>query len=797
MQKIWKIKEKLPIPEEVSDFVGDELLENLFVQRGLNTVKKIREFLNPLDAPVTAPFAFTDMEKAVDRISKAIAEKEKIVIYGDFDADGVTSTSLLFKTLKYLGADVDYYIPERELENHGMNTKALVKLISKNKAKLIITVDCGISDIAPVNFANGFKVDVIITDHHEAPEELPCAYAIINPKAMNALNKDLSAEEIESLNMLAGVGVAFKLACALLDFYGHRNFVDELLPFVAIGTIADVVPLLLENRTLVVSGLNLISKGNHYGIKRLLETISYNTENCVTSEMVAFGIAPRINAAGRLATVDEAVKLLISDDKTEIELCCSALNNYNKIRQELSDSIYTEAMSMPEAFSDDPAVILYKDDWHIGIIGIVASKLVEEFGKPVFLMMKDENTGLIRCSARSVSGVHLHEVLVQNADLFEGFGGHSQAAGLTFDPAKHGFEEVKRALNSTINIMLDGEKPEYTIDVDMELTDIDVDMVKTIQQLEPFGAGNPNPVFAMKNLTLTRYKTIGSNSNHLKIFCENSGKKSFECVYWNHSNLNIPLNKEFSIIFYPKINVFNGDTTVQLDIQDIKSDYLNLNKTNTLKIYDHRKKTNIFSQICSYLDTTKLSTGIFVEDKEIKEFLKSYPQIFEKIHSRKNLAHCNQVMFFDYPASSELMNFIIKETGAKVLHFMGYDNKKYTVEAVVKTVCGMLKYAVNNKNSEVNLIDLESASGLSDDMVRLCIDMFAGLNMIRAEEQSKDLLKIEFINPVEMHKIKESEFYDELETELEKIYTYRQRLCVENLDDIFCTAAQGTLQKEI
>ena len=797
MQKIWKIKEKLPIPKEVSDFVGDNLLEQLFVQRGLNTVQKIRDFLNPLDAPVSSPYAFCDMQKTIERIRKAIETGEKIVVYGDFDADGVTSTSLLYKTLKYLGADVEYYIPTREYENHGMNTKALVKLISKNKVKLIITVDCGISDTTQVNFANGFKVDVIITDHHEAPSELPAAYAIINPKAMNALNKDLSAEQIESLNMLAGVGVAFKVACALLDSYEKREFVDELLPFVAVGTVADVVPLLLENRTLVVSGLNLISQGKHYGLKRLIETAGYSTENEVTSETIAFGVAPRINAAGRLATVDEAINLLISDDKTQIELCCTALNNYNKIRQELSDNIFSEAMQMPEASSDNPAVILYKEDWHIGIIGIVAAKLVEEFGKPVFLMMKDENTGLIRCSARSVSGVHLHEVLVQNADLFEGFGGHSQAAGLTFDPAKHGFEEVKRALNSTINIMLDGEKTKYTIDVDMELTDIDVDMVKTIQQLEPFGAGNPNPVFAMKNLTLTRYKTIGSNSNHLKIFCENSGKKSFECVYWNHSNLNIPLNKEFSIIFYPKINVFNGDTTVQLDIQDIKSDYLNLNKTNTLKIYDHRKKTNIFSQICSYLDTTKLSTGIFVEDKEIKEFLKSYPQIFEKIHSRKNLAHCNQVMFFDYPASSELMSFIIKETGAKVLHFMGYDNKKYTVEAVVKTVCGMLKYAVNNKNSEVNLIDLESASGLSDDMVRLCIDMFAGLNMIRAEEQSKDLLKIEFINPVEMHKIKESEFYDELETELEKIYTYRQRLCVENLDDIFCTAAQGTLQKEI
>ncbi len=797
MQKVWKIKDKLPIPKEISDFVGDELLENLFMQRGLNTVKKIRDFLNPLDAPIASPYAFSDMKKAIERIKTAIDNGEKIVVYGDFDADGVTSTSLLYKTLNYLGADVEYYIPSREYENHGMNTKALVKLISKNKAKLIITVDCGISDVAQVNFANGFKVDVIITDHHEAPAELPAAYAIINPKAMNALDKDLSSEEIESLNMLAGVGVAFKVACALLDLYEKREFVDELLPFVAVGTVADVVPLLLENRTLVVSGLNLVSKGKHYGLKRLLETAGYSAENGVTSETIAFGIAPRINAAGRLATVDEAIKLLISDDKTEIELCCTALNNYNKIRQELSDNIFSEAMHMPEARSDAPAVVLYKEDWHIGIIGIVASKLVEEFCKPVFLMTKDENTGFIRCSARSVSGVHLHEVLAQNSDLFEGFGGHSQAAGLAFDPQKHSFESVKQALNDTINIMLEGEKPEYTIDVDMELDDIDLDMVKSIQRLEPFGAENPNPVFVMKNLILTQYRTIGSNNNHLKIYCETTNKKTFECVYWNHSDLNIPLNKEFSAIFYPKINVFNGITTVQLDIQDIKSDYLNLQKSGALKIYDHRKKTNIFSQICSYLETTKLSTEIFVEDKSIKEFLKPYKTIYEKICSRKNLTRCNQIMFFDYPANEELTKLIIKNTGAKVLHFMNYDNKQYTVDNVVRTLSGMLKYAANNKNGELNLIDLEAASGLSDDLVRLCIDMFTGLNMIRAEELGRDLLKIEFVNPVEMHKIKESEFYDELETELEKIHTYRQRLCVENLDDIFCAAAQGTLQKEI
>ena len=797
MQKVWKIKEKLQIPKEISDFVGDELLENLFMQRGLDTVKKIKDFLNPLETPISSPFAFSDMEKAVNRIRTAVATGEKIIVYGDFDADGVTSASLLYKTLKYLGADVNYYIPTREYENHGMNTKALVKLISKEKAKLIITVDCGISDVSQVNFANGFKVDVIITDHHEAPSELPAAFAIINPKAMNALDKDLSAEEIESLNMLAGVGVAFKLACALLDSYEKRDFVDELLPFVAVGTIADVVPLLMENRTLVVLGLNLISKGVHHGLKRLLETAGYSMENGINSETIAFGVAPRINAAGRLATVDEAIKLLISEDKTEIELCCTALNNYNKIRQELSDNIFAEAINMPGAVSDDPAVILYKEDWHVGIIGIVAAKLVEELCKPVFLMMKDENTGFIRCSARSVSDVHLHEVLAQNADLFEGFGGHSQAAGLAFDPAKHSFESVKKALNHTIDVMLDGEKPRYTIDVDLELDDINLDLVKSIQRLEPFGAKNPNPVFAMKNLVLTQFRTIGANGNHLKIFCENSAKKPFECVYWNHSDLGIPVNKEFDAIFYPKINVFNGVTTVQLDIQDIKSDYLNLNKTNTLKIYDHRKKTNIFPQICSYLDTTKLSTFIFAENREIKELLKPYSPIFEKIQSRKTITQCTQIMFFDYPPSAELMRSLIKKTGAKVLHFMHYENKKNTVEEVVRTLLGMLKYVVNNKNGELNFADLNAATALSDDLVRLGVDTFLGLNMIKAEEQSRDLLKIEFADPVEMHRIKESEFYDELETELEKIYAYRQRLCVENLDDIFCPTAQRTLQKEI
>ena len=233
MQKVWKIKEEKETSDVLVQAAGDKLLARLLVQRGMDTAEKIKNFLQPDTMNISSPFVFCDMQRAVDRIFDAIEKQEKILIYGDFDCDGVTSTSLLYKTLLHLGADVEFYIPNRETENHGLNTKALVKLIAKHRTKLIITVDCGISDVEQVNFANGFKVDVIITDHHEAPPELPDAFAIINPKAMNALDKDLSVEQIEALNELAGVGVAFKLACALLEQKKDYDFAQELLPFVA------------------------------------------------------------------------------------------------------------------------------------------------------------------------------------------------------------------------------------------------------------------------------------------------------------------------------------------------------------------------------------------------------------------------------------------------------------------------------------------------------------------------------------------------------------------------------------
>ena len=410
----WRKEWLISGSKGVNSKTGDKtsIIDKLLEIRGIKTEEAKHEFLNPLDITLMHPNAFCDMPKAVERIVKAIDGKENILIYGDFDADGVTSTSVLVKTFSFLGGNVDYYIPDRDEEGHGLNSKALVKLLSQKKPKLIITVDNGISSAEEVKFINSFGRDVIITDHHEAPEELPPALAIINPKAMNALDEKLTPLQIEYLTSLAGVGVAFKLAQGVLEKYNKLNFSYEILPFVTVGTIADLVPLIGENRYFVTKGLELIAQGKHYGLKRLLDHAGINTDNGLTSEQIAFTVAPRINASGRIESVDPAVKLLISDNKQEIELCIMQLENLNKMRQQMVADLFQEAEEMwINSKSRDNAIVLANPNWHIGVIGIAASKFVEKYYKPTFIMTYSEKNKTYRCSARGVKELNIYDIL--------------------------------------------------------------------------------------------------------------------------------------------------------------------------------------------------------------------------------------------------------------------------------------------------------------------------------------------------------------------------------------------------
>ena len=740
------------------------LLDKLLDIRGIKSEEEKFEFLNPLQLTLMHPNAFCDMQKAVERIVKAIDEKENILIYGDFDADGVTSTSVLMKTFSFLDANVDFYIPDREAEGHGLNTKALVQLLTKKKPKLIITVDNGISSVEEVKFINSFGRDVIITDHHEAPEIMPDAFAIINPKAMNALDEKLSTKQIEYLTSLAGVGVAFKLAQAVLEKYDKLEFCYEILPFVTVGTIADLVPLIGENRYFVTKGLELIAAGKHYGLKRMLDVAGVSVENGLTAEQIAFTIAPRINASGRIDSVDAAIKVMISDNKQEIEMAIITLENFNKLRQEMCSQTFAEADEMwVNSKSRDNAIVLFSKDWHVGIVGIVASKFVEKYYKPTFIMNYSEETKTFRCSARGVKELNLYEIISNISELLEGFGGHQLAAGFAFSEEKVSFEEVKKALNKTIDEMLNGQKLVPSLDVDLELSidEVDIDLVNEISKLEPFGASNPSPTFVIKNLVLKQKKLMGSTKEHLKLIVE-TPNGTLDCVWWSRGDVPLIQGDKIDIAFAPQLNTFNGVTSVQLIIKDIHSDALDQEQGVKQKIYDHRKKTNILAQVNDYIKNSKLKISAFVEDKLILESLKPFKNIFNIINNRNNVEKSDVLMFFDYPPDDDIYQKILTTVGADAIHYMNYQQIKNNDEYILKMFSGMIKYTCNNLDGIFDISRAAAALGITDIVIEIMLEMFEDVGMIKILERKDSVFKIEFISAIELsktlHTLKYAEF---------------------------------------
>ena len=748
----------------------NKIIDTLLEVRGITSDEGKKEFLNPLEITLMHPNAFCDMPRAVERIVKAIDEKENILIYGDFDADGVTSTSLLVKTLSYLGGVVDYYIPDRDAEGHGLNSKALVKLLSQKKPKLIITVDNGISSLEEVKFINSFGRDVIITDHHEAPDELPPAYAIINPKSMNALDEKLSPLQIEYLTSLAGVGVAFKLAQGVLEKYDKLCFSYELLPFVTVGTIADLVPLIGENRYFVTKGLELIAQGKHYGLKRLLDHAGINLDNGLTSEQVAFTVAPRINASGRIESVDPAVKLLISDNKQEIELSIMQLENLNKMRQQMVSQTFEEADEVwQNSKSRDNAIVLANPNWHIGIIGIVASKFVEKYYKPTFIMTYSEESKTYRCSARGVKELDLYDIITNISDKLEGFGGHKLAGGFTFTTEKASFEDVKKALNQTVDEMLNGQKLKPSLDIDMELSldDIDVSLIEEISKLEPFGMSNPSPTFVVNNVTLKEKKLMGSTKEHLKLIIEGPNG-NLDCVWWSRGDIPLLAGDKMDIAFAPQLNVFNGVTSVQLMLKDVHSEGLEQEEEIKQKIYDHRKKTNISAQVNDYIKNSGKNISVFVENRYIAESLKPYKNIYDSIINRLSAHKSDVLMFFDYPSDEEVLSSILQSTGADAIHYMKYTGFKNNEEDILKTFSGMIRYTCNNLNGEFNLTRGASALGVSNIVIETLLEMFEDTDMIKIKERKEDIFIIEFVNSVELskalHTVKYAEFIELMNT---------------------------------
>lgn len=494
------------------------ILASILVNRNIVDEEKIKIFLNPTRKDFYDPFLLEDMEIATIRIIKAIKNKEKVIIYGDYDADGITSITVLKKFLDEQGLDVSYYIPNRLDEGYGLNKEAIDKIIG-DRYDLMITVDCGISGIEEIEYANTKKLDCIITDHHEPLEEMPKTLAIINPKRKD--NK-------YPFRGLAGVGVVFKLIQALsiklkLDEKEYLKYLD----IVCVGTISDIVPLVDENRVIAKLGLKLISQTKNIGLKKLIEVCNFKN---IDANTISFGVAPRINACGRMGFQDEAIQLFLSEDKKEVEQIAERLESYNKDRQATEKRIFGEALNRikEEGYEEKNSIVLGSENWHHGVIGIVASKITDIYFKPTILICFEGEEG--KGSGRSIPGFDLHNALMDSSKHLQRFGGHSMAVGLNvkvdkFNDFKEHFEELVESRE--ISELL----PEILIDRELSLKDSNLELLTDLKSLEPFGEGNRIPIFLFKNLIIDSIRTL-SEGKHIKLTLK-EGQNIIDAIGFN------------------------------------------------------------------------------------------------------------------------------------------------------------------------------------------------------------------------------------------------------------------------
>lgn len=552
-QKIEDLSKKYSIPMAVATILLNRGIEESEFEVFLK--KSLKNIINPFD--------MLDMDKAVERILYAIENHEEIVIYGDYDVDGITSTTLLFDFLVSRGADVSYYIPDRGDEGYGINIMAVNRLLKKG-VRLLITVDCGITAIGEVEFAALSGMDVIITDHHTCKERIPsAAKAILNPKR---------EDDDYSFKALAGVGVAFKLMLALVIKLGLNTseYFDKYIDLTALGTIADVVELKGENRIIADRGVRAVEKSKRCGLQALLQ-VSCCAEKQLSAGIIAFSIAPRLNAAGRLGTASDAVELLLSKNYDDALKAAQQLDAENTERRITEQNICDEAMNMLAAdvnLEKKKVIVLAHSDWHTGVIGIVASRICEQMHKPCILISLKDGFG--KGSGRSIEGFNLFEALKACEKYLPEFGGHSAAAGLSINSAD--VEEFDKVINKYADSVLSESDmiPKLKIDCRLSEKSVNLHNAKMLKMLEPFGVGNEKPVFSLSAVRIDKILRIGSDNKHLRIAVSKNGI-NFAGVGFSMGEYAEKFHSGdiVDIAFVMDINNFKNNETVQLLVKDI------------------------------------------------------------------------------------------------------------------------------------------------------------------------------------------------------------------------------------
>ncbi|MBU2064131.1 MAG: single-stranded-DNA-specific exonuclease RecJ [Candidatus Omnitrophica bacterium] len=556
MQKTWNFHKIFLIKQRklIADLGISPILAQVLINRGIDTSRSAEQFLKSQRSNFADAFLLKGMRKAVDRVRKAIENKEKIFIYGDYDVDGLTSCALLFYVLADLGAEVSCYIPHRMEEGYGLNTDAC-KSIKKKNASLMITVDCGINSFEEIKYLASLGVDTIVTDHHQPQEgKIPAAYSVINPH-----QKDCPYPYKE----LAGVGLAYKLAEALT---GGTKDISEHLDLVALGTVSDMAALVGENRLFVKYGLEVLAKTKKAGLKALMEVAGIS-KGKISAYHIGFMLGPRINATGRMGSTEKALKLLLSKDAAESHELAKMLDQENRQRQRIEGKTLKEALNMVENevnFKHHRSVVLHNDNWHPGVIGIVASRIAERFYRPTILISTAKTLG--KGSGRSIKNFNMFDTLDKCKHLLKEFGGHEKAAGLSI--LRENLTEFKTIFNQLAHQLLDVQDLVPVLDIDMEIAlgALSEKLIMELEKCAPFGIGNPQPLFVSRNLKLkNKPRILRANTYKLwltddKITCE-AIANGFD---FTGSENNI------SAAYSPSINEWQGISTIQLKLKDMR-----------------------------------------------------------------------------------------------------------------------------------------------------------------------------------------------------------------------------------
>jgi single-stranded-DNA-specific exonuclease RecJ len=721
---------------------GSEILLKLLWNRGYQTSQAIRAFLDPELVFTTECLgrALPDAVLALDRLDQALDQQETILVYGDFDVDGVTGTSIWMECLTVLGAKVSFYIPDRDTEGHGLHAASLCRLVSSRKPKLVVTTDTGISNYNEISLLKGLGVETIVTDHHEVPELLPPSVANVNCQRLS--------DRQHPLAHLSGAGVAFLLAEELLKRRlppeEAKHHAKALLDLVAVGLIADMVPLLGENRRLVQRGLEVLATRQRLGVQVLLETAGTAPEAPVSAETVGFTIGPRINALGRLERADDAVTLLTTHDRAEAQRIAQRLEQLNRKRQELCDKTFLEAeqfLSQTGGLGDRKALILGSPAWHPGIIGIVASRLIEKYRVPTCLLVVNESAGTARSSARSIQGFHITEALDAQKAYLTHYGGHAGAAGFALPLEKlNAFKQAFYAYAAE-HVTEAMTLPRVEVDLALSLKQVTLGLVELQSQLAPFGMSNPEPVYALKSVYVAANRPLGESGKHRKLMLAtkpNALEGALDCLWWNaDSERTFSPEQPYDVLVTVGENTWNGKTTVRLTLKDIRQngvsestpqradardkmvalasqqEVLNKPVENTVLKAPLNQQVLPVLRTCfdardkesqqAFLNTLMTSAG--KQPRRLRVFHEGKaPDIPflppECLMTRLTVAFCEELVFWDYPPTPALLFQVVQTAQPKVIHWVGGKYPtiplSYSVEWFLKGLWQVCKLLVDS-----------------------------------------------------------------------------------------------------